>query len=89
MKNKMAGIMSVLKMRKPATIVRELIKLIETIKQRGNWCTLEKSNPTWFWSDILRDRNIEMSNDLKQIIESALAIAVSSADAERVFRYHL
>ena len=85
MKKKMTGIMSVLKLTKPVTVVRELIKLIETIEQRGDWCTLQNSNPTWFWSKIMKDRNVVISQDLKQIIQSALAIAISSADAERVF----
>ena len=80
--------MAVLKLRKPATVVRELIKLMETLKQRADWHTLEESHPTWFWSQVMTDRNILMSADLKQIIESALAIAISSAEAERIFRYH-
>ena len=84
-RQKVMGAISVLKMTKPATIAKELQNLMVTIKQRGDWCTLRDSEPTWFWSDVMKDRNIRMSEDLKSIIEAALVMTISSAGAERVF----
>ena len=85
MKTKMEGIMSVLQLRKPATILKELIGIMNIVKSRADWCVIKASKPTWFWSKILKDVDIQMSNDLKVIIEAALAIAISSSDAERIF----
>ena len=85
MKTKMEGIMSVLQLRKPATILKELIGIMTIVKSRANWCVIKASKPTWFWSKILKDVDIQMSNDLRVIIEAALAIAISSSDAERIF----
>ena len=84
-RQKVMGVISVLKMRKPASIAKELQTLMVTIKQRGDWCTFRDSEPTWFWSDVMKDRNIRMSEDLKSIIEAALVMTISSAGAERVF----
>ena len=84
-KTKMEGIMSVLKLRKPATVLKELLVIINNVMNRGNWCVLKASKPTWFWSKMLKDDNIQISNDLRTIIEAALAIAISSSDAERIF----
>ena len=63
----------------------ELYKLISEVKASPQWCKIQDSKPNWFWSDVLKNDNYIISEDLKNVIWSAMVIPLGSSSAERVF----
>ena len=63
----------------------ELYKLISEVKASPQWCRIQDSKPNWFWSDVLKNDNYIISEDLKNVIRSAMVIPLGSSSAERVF----
>ena len=66
-------------------IGRESLDLVNKIRNSPIWCTVDESKPSMFWANILTDATMIMSDTLRNIIRSALAIPAGSAAAERSF----
>ena len=66
-------------------IGREFFTLVNKIRNSPLWCTIDDSKPSTFWANILKDPTMVMSDTLRGIIRSALAIPAGSAAAERSF----
>ena len=67
------------------TIAKEFLNLAKKIQESQDWCQINKSTPSMFWSNILRNDNYDMSATLRKIIRSAMSIPAGSAAAERIF----
>merc|ERR1719270_3327036 len=63
----------------------EFFNLINTIRNTALWCTINESKPSMFWANVMNDDAIVISETLRGIIRSALAIPAGSAAAERSF----
>ena len=49
------------------------------------YCDMKDSKPNWFWSSVLRDANLDIFEELRHVIRSAMAIPMGSASAECTF----
>ena len=88
--DKMASIIKEMKVVRPPgmgpkTIGKEFFRLALKIQQSPEWCQIDKSKPSMFWSNIFKNQEMEMTVTLKNIIKSAIAIPAGSAAAERIF----
>ena len=61
----------------------EFNALVKTLLKTNLYCTTRKSSALDFWSGVLREYGVMMSNELKWVIQSITIIPYSSAEAER------
>ena len=83
--DKMASITAELKLQRSRVLGKELFKLISAVRSSPNYCNMEDSKPNWFWSSVMKDDNINISEELRHVIRSAMAIPMGSASTERTF----
>ena len=69
----------------PKTIGKEFLRLALKIRGSPEWCQINKSKPSLFWSNIFKNAEMQMTGVLEKIIKSAIAIPAGSAAAERIF----
>lgn len=67
--------------------INEWQTLLLSIVKSPNYCTIEKeeTDPILFWAQLLAWPEITWQDTIKELIETVLAIPISSAEAERGF----